>query len=58
MCGKGWLTGNAGWDQKSEPSRPDLGLYSAAGGEELEVETSSPDQTLSSAASGEPRAGF
>lgn len=37
LCGKGWLAGNAGWDQKSEPPRPDVDLLSAARGGELEV---------------------
>lgn len=29
-CGRGWLTGNVCWDQKLEPSRPELSLNSVA----------------------------
>lgn len=30
VCGRGWLTGNAGWDQKLEPCKQELGLCSVA----------------------------
>lgn len=35
VCGRGWLTGNAGWDQKLEPSKQELNLCSVASGKLL-----------------------